>query len=271
MTERPITAGGETCPCRKAMFNRVARRDDSTDGLVLHYDICPACGFEAYAHNSMKFKREMWEEKMLEDVEASPHLFTVFAKQLAMFRSDEIRTFVIDCFEQLCPEYFWYIPASVRGHHPPICRTQGGLVHHIKLAFDFADSLLDMESAATELYDQVLAGVLLHDMMKRGPCEDELRTWATHKDANTNHGRYCAAQIRKAVPTTVEEQKLFGPIIRAVELHMGRWTYDINDMEVAYLATCDVTRLVHMADYCASRALHQFLAARSMDESMGYL
>jgi len=99
----------------------------------------------------------------------TPNVFKVFVKELLLIRDEAVRDFVTDTFQALCPDYFWYIPGSVKGHHPPMCRTRGGLVHHVKLAVAFADSLLDMENENDSLlHDQVIAGVLLHDMMKRG-------------------------------------------------------------------------------------------------------
>ena len=60
--ERPIKGNGETCCCGKAKYNRLARCNDSTDYLNLHYDICPACGFEVYAHCGPEVKRERYLE-----------------------------------------------------------------------------------------------------------------------------------------------------------------------------------------------------------------
>ena len=61
MKDRPIKAGGERCPCG-ALFRRIARCNESTDGLNLHYDICTHCGFETYAHNDMGIKVERYNK-----------------------------------------------------------------------------------------------------------------------------------------------------------------------------------------------------------------
>jgi len=61
MKDRPIKASGERCPCG-ALFRRVARCNESTDGLNLHYDICTHCGFETYAHNDMGVKVERYNK-----------------------------------------------------------------------------------------------------------------------------------------------------------------------------------------------------------------
>lgn len=62
MKDKPIPGFGETCPCGRAMFNRIARCNESTDGLSLQYDVCPACGFETYACSTMAVKRERFME-----------------------------------------------------------------------------------------------------------------------------------------------------------------------------------------------------------------
>ena len=52
----PIKASGDKCPGCGIKFRRVARCDESTDGMNLHYDICTNCGFETYAHNKVEEK-----------------------------------------------------------------------------------------------------------------------------------------------------------------------------------------------------------------------
>lgn len=201
--------------------------------------------------------------------EQKPNVYSVFSKELLLIEHLPILHFVLKAFETLCPDYFWYIPASVKGHHPPICRTRGGLVHHVKLAVAFADQLLDSLNIddSDPKYSQTIAGVLLHDMMKRGSAENELVTFPDHKVANRSHGRYCAFRLENNMHIAPEIE----PVIKAVRLHMGRWTQDVTDLELAWLATDEVVRTTHLADYMASRALHQLLDERHTDKSMGYL
>jgi len=198
-----------------------------------------------------------------------PTVFDVFEKELNLITDATVFKFTSLAFQHHCPDYFWTIPASVRGRHPPICRTRGGLVHHVKLATAFADQLLgglgidDMDPR----YSQTIAAVMLHDMLKRGRPENELNTWANHKDANTNHGRYCAAHLQTYLHIAPEVE----PVLRAIELHMGRWTANVTGLELAELTYTEVVRTTHLADYMASRALHQLLAERHTDPTMRYL
>lgn len=207
----------------------------------------------------------------------SPTVQNVFAKELELIQDADIKSFVTDIFGELCPSYFWYIPASIRGHHPPICRTRGGLVHHVKLAVGFADTFLDMLGIEDDLRtSQVIAAVLLHDMLKRGATENEIDTWPEHRVANKDHGRYCAATIERYLDDpqiwwSAGLRIKFVSIITAIRLHMGRWTHEITPAEQHELKENIVVRTTHLADYAASRALHQYLAERAVDPSMGYL
>ena len=199
-----------------------------------------------------------------------PCVQSVFGKELAIIEHKPIRDFVIAAFSQMCPGYFWYIPASVKGHHPPICRQIGGLVHHTKLAVEFAWAFNEMTETgpSTVTNDMVIASVMLHDMLKRGDTDDELDTFADHREALGNHGRYCAKQLEYL------EDSLPGfgfCILQAVALHMGRWTADVQKWELQRLEDDEVVRGCHLADYAASRSLHNFLGARHSDPAMNYL
>lgn len=209
----------------------------------------------------------------------TPTVQTVFAKELALIQDRDIQEFVINVFDALCPSYFWRISASIRGHHPPICRVEGGLVHHVKLAVDYADSFLDMEDWPdhSQVYSQVIAAVLLHDMTKRGEMEDPSYTWATHREYHERHGRYCTKKIAKYLnerPDNWNRARTLSklpPILTAIKLHMGRWTGDLTPSEIHAQEHDVVVRLTHLADYAASRPLHRYLSERAIDDTMEYL
>lgn len=199
----------------------------------------------------------------------SPTVYNVFEKELALIQDDDIKTFVCNVFGELCPNYFWHIPASQRGHHPPVCRLRGGLVHHVKLAVEFADTFLDMQGIDDDdpRHSQTIAATLLHDLMKRGLNENELDTYPNHGVANRSHGRYCAKQLCTYIHIAPEIEV----VVEAIKLHMGRWTQDVTGAELAALQYTEVVRTTHLADYAASRALHHYLAERHTDPTMEYL
>ncbi len=203
-----------------------------------------------------------------------PTVFSVFPKELALITDLAIYKFVTCVFPEMCPDYFWHIPASIGGHHPPVCRLPGGLVHHVKLAVGFADTFLDMlDIEDNVVISQVIAAVLLHDMLKRGAVEDELKTWPSHREANQSHGRYCAHQLTDFMQRNcgVDERPIIVPIINAVRLHVGRWTHELRPDEHEELFVNTVVRITHLADYAASRPLHHYLAERWVDPTMEYL
>lgn len=199
----------------------------------------------------------------------------VFAKELALISDWKIREWTQGVFDEIAPNYFWTIPASQRGHHPPICRTTGGLVHHIKLAVEFAHCFVDMWFDFDEAeHDMVIAGVLLHDLFKRGVDEDCLVTFESKSHACNEHGHYAASRIRSLMDHSEKLRSLLpakqrDTIIRAVELHMGRWTGSTGYTlaERADLLHNRVVSTVHLADYAASRSLHRFLGERYVDRS----
>jgi len=205
----------------------------------------------------------------------------VFAKELSLIYDYRVREFVQGIFDALAPDYFWHIPASQRGHHPPICRTIGGLVQHVKLAVDFAECFTDMwEPATSTLVDQldeddhdcVIAGVLLHDLFKRGETEDCSHSFTNKQHACVAHGRFTATEIRYYLRgedrlRAMCPQHLRDRIIVAVELHMGRWTENLSPTDKTMLASNRVVSTVHLADYTASRQIHAFLGERYTDES----
>lgn len=215
----------------------------------------------------------------MSDIQEQPTAENVFEKELALISNFEVRYFVTQCFGQLCPNYFWYIPASQRGHHIPVCRTIGGLVHHIKLAVKFAHSFMEMWPNAPETsYDEVIAAVLMHDMLKRGEAEDELVTFESHEQASATHGLYCARQIEKlwqAEYRGLLPEDRAKRIITAVRDHMGRWTNGFVRKQDDIVRNTQEGHIVcittHLADYAASRSLHKWIGERYNDESMGYL
>ena len=203
-----------------------------------------------------------------------PTVQNVFDRELCKIRNQSVYMFVVTVFSELCPNYFWYIPASQRGHHLPLCRTRGGLVHHVKLAVRFAASFMEMYPCPPETaFDEVIAATLLHDMMKRGAVEDELVTFGDHKLANNCHGLYCAKRITDLWYNSnwrkvIEDDRALR-IINAVRNHMGQWTHDYKPEE--HVDDDIVTVTTHLADYAASRSLHKFIGERHTDNTMGYL
>lgn len=173
---------------------------------------------------------------------------TVFADELALVRDHKIREFVVNVFEALCPDEYWTQPASTSGkYHPQVSSGEGGLVRHTKLAVWWGLELakaLGLES----LNDKTVATLLLHDVLKR-------------KDNVGTHGLELAHLVREHARRLCNQDdswvtwSLAGTalsrIADGISYHMGKWTTGgVGGVAEEHQDFC---RLVHLADYCASR------------------
>jgi len=174
-----------------------------------------------------------------------PEARDVFSAELNLIQDAHIMQFVLEVFDKLTPEYFWTCPASTTGkYHPEVCLGVGGLVRHTKLVVWWADQMMRAyppDSRDTE--DEVLAACLLHDLRKNGDSLDA-RGFPTLENATSAHGIVLAAQM---CGLRAELSDSLLRIVGAVSSHMGRWSAgDVRP--ISY-----VERMVHLADYAASR------------------
>lgn len=177
----------------------------------------------------------------------------VFAEELKYIKSDSIRKFVIDCFDELAPDYFWTIAASSSGkHHPKIANKKHGLIVHTKFCVWWGRKLA--ESFYGYDMDVIVASLLLHDLQKFGQSMDN--GWPTLAAYTSTHGMLLAVQIRQLIK---DNTKTFGhgkieTIIACVGLHMGKWTDEIlGDKWLKEYRNNNNVKIVQLADYCASR------------------
>ena len=189
----------------------------------------------------------------------------VFANELQMIQSLDISNFVLQCFNKLCPNYFWTVPCSTTGkYHPKISLGVGGLVRHTKLAVWWGLELLKalgnspglQNIPCIQLQDEVIATLLLHDMVKNGkglgPDGRPLESGVTG-----THGVTLAKKILDLEATFDIVSR--GRIIHGISRHMGIWTtgslYKSSDTVKTNSTTKAFVSLIHLADYCASRKI----------------
>ena len=202
----------------------------------------------------------------------------VFEKELASIKSKEIKQFVINVFDKLCPDYFWTCPCSTTGkYHPQVSLGVGGLVRHTKLAvwwgiellraLDTSPGLKDI--SVTQLHDEVTATLLLHDMIKNGK---GLNTQGRplEKGVTGTHGVTLAFKIDEILNRGWTNSYI--RILAGIALHMGIWTTKVyNTIECTGLES--FVDLIHLADYCASRKVDEIYAVlqekKQNDVSMG--
>ena len=176
----------------------------------------------------------------------------IFAHELRMIVDDKIKQFVIDTFDKLCPDYFWTCPCSTTGkHHPQYALGVGGLVRHVKSAIWWGVELsraLQME----KYHDEMVAALLLHDLIKNGKGLNANGRPLERGVAGT-HGVTLANKI--IVDTDVEPLRgMMYNILNGIGSHMGIWT-----TVKGYRPGTSFEKLIHLADYCASRKCDELI------------
>ena len=196
--------------------------------------------------------------------EIAAKVFTTFSDELASLTPD-IRGFVVDAFQQYCPDHFWEIPASTSGkYHPQIVLGEGGLVRHVKLAIWWGRELCKANPEPIN-ENQVVAALLLHDIWKNG--STPLIIYYDHNkgktvwpkgppNITTTHGGLLADCLLENDTLDLRD------IACAIGGHMGRWTDPRFECYTAKNLNNSAVRInlintVHYADYCASRRLSE--------------
>ncbi len=183
----------------------------------------------------------------------------VFEYELSLIKSKEIKQFVIDVFDKLCPDYFWTCPCSTSGkYHPQVSLGEGGLVRHTKLAVWWGIELL----RAMELekyHDEVVAALLLHDLVKNGKGLNS-KGRPLESEVTGTHGIDLAEKISALdLQIDINIVDSFHRIRAGIAMHMGIWTTKIyNTIEIPGMGV--FVDLIHLADYCASRKVDEIYA-----------
>lgn len=170
----------------------------------------------------------------------------LFEREVLNIESEDLRDFVRWFFDNYVGEWFWDSGASSSGkYHPKFAQGEGGLVRHTRAVEMVCEELMRMSSYAymkAEYKDFARVACLLHDTCKYGTDDAE------DKDCYKNHGALAADTVAKAWTVFFHEPapELLKMAIRS---HMGQW---VEDREDRPFTTID--RLVHMADYIASRS-----------------
>ena len=195
----------------------------------------------------------------------------VFAYELSLIKSKEIKQFVIDVFDKLCPDYFWTCPCSTSGkYHPQVSLGEGGLVRHTKLAVWWGIELLRALGTSADfrtipydkLQDEVIATLLLHDLIKNGKGLGPDGRPLEHGMTGT-HGVALAKRITELHFDRMMSDNTRMRILDGIAGHMGIWTtdpeYRPDNLEVEPDRIV-FTQLIHLADYCASRKVDDIYA-----------
>lgn len=175
-----------------------------------------------------------------------------FDHEINFIQSEDLRSFARFYFDEYVPAYFWTIGASASGKfHPAMSQGEGGLVRHTKAVVWFCEELLRMSQWAylsDERKDYARLACLFHDTLKYGEMSEPDKTKYSH------HGEWAAENVEFAWNEFFDKWE--NPdcrcpyeLMQAIKSHMGQWTANKDDRPFT-----PIDRLVHMADYVASRA-----------------
>lgn len=183
-----------------------------------------------------------------------------FKRELSLIVTGDIRIFAHFAVTKL-PDYFFEIPASSAGkYHPKYATGTGGLLRHTQAAVRILHELLSTQTFG-KLYDQrqkdmMLTALLLHDGAKSGIPKQKY-TVHTHPLIVCYH---IEGEAVKAVQEEIEigldaEQREV--IYKLIRPHMGEWNTDRDGNELPLPGT-GAQKMVHLADYLASRKILEF-------------
>ena len=189
---------------------------------------------------------------------------TYLEREIQNIESEDLRDFVRYFFTEHVGAWFWESGASSSGkYHPQFAQGKGGLVRHTRAVEWFCEELLRMSSYAymrAEYKDYARVACLLHDTRKYGSGDTE------DKDCYKEHGALaandCALAWFEFFGTPCPEL-----LTMAIRSHMGQWVENREDRPFT-----NIDRLVHMADYMASRPfldIPQISAEYAEDEESG--
>lgn len=175
-------------------------------------------------------------------------MLTPLKNELALIIDHELLT-LTELVLAAAPSCFWHMPAATTGkYHPAISLGEGGLIRHTKAVVRLTAHLLAM-NGIDEIqpeYSLAIAAAILHDCCKKADNE---------KYTAFDHPRRAADLIRREaefMPASFPRATA-AALASIVECHMGRWNVNARTGECLPRPLTPLQRLVHCADYLASR------------------
>jgi 23S rRNA maturation-related 3'-5' exoribonuclease YhaM len=178
----------------------------------------------------------------------------LFETELNYIKDSKIKEFTEQVLLQI-PDYFFHIGASSTGkYHPSYTLGEGGLVRHTQAAVRIAVELFRMSEKgySDNEKDIVISSLILHDTAKLG--------FNGSKYTITEHPLEIVKFFngKDNLKNIIDENSLQN-ISNCISSHMGIWDYDYKTKKKVLPRPKEkLERLVHMADYIASRKCLEF-------------
>lgn len=188
--------------------------------------------------------------------------------ELDLIQHEDIRTLTRAVLDA-APACFWSMPAATTGkYHPTISLGEGGLIRHTRAVVRLTCHLLTARGTDPEEreYSTAVAAAILHDCCKKSDAERY-----TAFDHPARAAQLIMSTAEQIWPGTADDVPPQGSLLadpagtistphRAalviaaiVESHMGRWNVNPRTGETLPKPLTPLQRLVHIADYLASR------------------
>lgn len=170
---------------------------------------------------------------------------------LNTIENDDIKEFAITLLDSL-PEYIWAVPASSTGkYHPAYSLGDGGLMRHQMAVVRFLNFFFELEQYNSKLtsreMDLMRVAGLVHDGMKSGSQEQ----FSNSKYTKFDHPILMANKILEFEGSLPSEE--LDLMANAIAKHMGQWNTDKKSSAVLPKPNEKFSRMLHVADYLASR------------------
>ena len=171
---------------------------------------------------------------------------------LDTFENQDIKDFAIVLLDNL-PEYIWHVGASSTGkYHPSYSLGSGGLMRHQMAVVRFLNFFFELEQYSSKIdsrkRDLMRVAALTHDGRKSGSQED----YEKSKYTKFNHPILMADVIRSYDGQYLNHEEIEF-ISNIISKHMGQWNADKKTGTTLPKPDDSYSKLVHLADYLASR------------------
>lgn len=176
----------------------------------------------------------------------------IFDSLLETFENEDIKRFAKLCIETV-PAYFYLVGASSTAkYHPAYALGELGLARHTCAVVRFLNHMFSIDCYKNDYSSRErdlirLAGIM-HDSRKSGDDKD----FRISKYTRFNHPLLAAQVIRELKGNELADEEIEF-IAEAIETHMGQFNTDKRSKEVLPTPQTDAQKLLHLADYLASR------------------
>lgn len=163
----------------------------------------------------------------------------------------DIKAFAVKVLEDL-PEYIWHVGASSTGkYHPAYSLGEGGLMRHQMAVVRFLNFFFELEQYSSKLtsreMDLMRVAGLVHDGRKSGSQVE----FDGNKYTKFDHPLQMANEIMKYKDMLPDEELQL--VADTISKHMGAWNTDRKSSVVLPKPDNKFARMLHVADYLASR------------------